>query len=60
MDQGSGNKLNTTLYYNFWEHHHTQLIENPGVHLTSFSVTGDKDIDFAYRLNDHVDSPLFL
>ena len=59
MDHGSGNKLNTSLYYNFWEHQ-TQLIENPGVHLTSFSVTGDTNIDFDYRSYDHVDSPLFL
>ena len=60
MDQGSSNKLNTTLYYNLWEHHQTHLIENPGVHLTLFLVTGDTNIDFDYRSYDHVDSPLFL
>jgi len=60
MDQGTSNKLNTTLCYDFWEHYRTHLIENPGVHLTSFFVTGDTNIDYDYRSHDHVDSPLFL
>jgi hypothetical protein len=60
MDQGSSNKLNTTLHYNSWEHHQTQLKENPGVHLSSFSVTGDTNLNFGYRSYDHLDSPLFL
>jgi len=57
---GGSNKLKTMLYCNLWEHHQTQMTENPGVHLTLFSVTGDTNTDFDYRSYDHVDSPLFL